>query len=377
MVTSDVVVVGAGMIGAAIALRCAQRGLSVTSVDPDPARGAWRTAAGMLAPVSELHYAERQLLRLNLASLARYPAFADELTELTGLPTGFSPCGTLTVAGDAADLSGLRDLYAFGRTLGIDTVPLTASELRELEPALSPGLAGGLLARDDHQVDPRLLHRAMTAAGARAGVRTVAAAARVDVRGKRAVGVVLDDGTQLPAHTVVLAAGAWSSRAGLPAVAAPPVRPVKGQTLRLRLRGEPVLRHVVRGAVQGWPVYLVPRADGRIVVGASAEEVGYDVDARAGAVYELLRDAQSVVPELGEAILEEVSTGLRPCSPDNAPLIGWSGVEGLVLATGHYRNGVLLTPITADMVADLIEAGVSPESIAPFAPTRFEEVATT
>lgn len=373
MVNSDVVVVGAGIIGTAVAWRCAQRGLSVIVADPDPARGAWRTAAGMLAPVTELHYTETELLRLNLESLARYPAFAAELTELTGLPTGFRECGTLAIAGDAADLAALRDLHAFGQRLGIDAELLTTAELRDLEPALSPGLAGGLLARGDHQVDPRLLHCAVAAAGELSGVRTVGATAHVDVRGERATGVVLDDGARLAAHTVVLAAGAWSGRAGLPAGLAPPVRPVKGQTLRLRLSGEPVLRHVVRGAVQGWPIYLVPRDDGRIVVGASAEEVGYDLTPRAGAVYELLRDAQSVLPELGESTLEEVCTGLRPGSPDNAPLIGPSGLAGLVLATGHFRNGILLTPITADAVADLVATGTLPAPVAPFTPSRFEE----
>jgi glycine oxidase len=371
--TSDVIVVGNGAIGAAVAWRCAQRCLSVTVVDPDPARGAWHTAAGMLAPVTELHYAESPLLRLNLVSLARYPAFAAELTELTGLPTGLRETGTLSVAWDAADLAALRDLHAFGTSLGIDARLVTGRELRELEPALAAGLPGGLLAENDHQVDPRLLHGALVAAGTRAGVRHVLGTARIELRDGRATGVTLGDGARLSAGTVVLAAGAWSGQAGLPADLAPDVRPVKGQTLRLRLTGEPRLRHVVRGSVKGAPIYLVPRADGQLIVGASSEEAGHDLTPRAGAVYELLRDAQSVFPELGEAVLDEVCTGLRPGSPDNAPLLGRSGVDGLVFATGHYRNGILLTPVTADGIADLVAGCALPSHLEPFTPARFRQ----
>lgn len=372
--SSDVIAVGAGVIGAAVAWRCAQRGLSVTLVDPEPRRGAWHTAAGMLAPITELHYAETPLLRLNLHALARYPAFCAELTDLTGLPTGYRECGTVSIAWDGADLTALRDLHAFGNTLGIDAALLTGREVRELEPGLAAGLPGGLLARDDHQVDPRLLHAALAAAGSRAGVRRLSAHARIDVDGERAVGVRLDDGTTLSAATIVLAAGAWTGQVdGVPAEFAAPVRPVKGQTLRLRLPGEPRLRHVVRGTVKGTPIYLVPRADGQLVVGASSEETGFDLSPRAGAVYELLRDAQSLLPELAEAVLEEVCTGLRPGSPDNAPIIGPSGLPGLVHATGHFRNGILLADVTADGIAALIENGELPEALRPFEPTRFAQ----
>jgi glycine oxidase len=188
---------------------------------------------------------------------------------------------------------------------------------------------------------------------------------------------VLADGTRLGADTVVLAAGAWSQQvAGLPAELAPPVRPVKGQTLRLRLPGPPRMAHVVRGSVKGVPVYVLPRSNGEYVVGASSEEAGFDQAPRAGAVYELLRDAQSLLPELGEAVLAEVCTGLRPGSPDNAPLLGPSGLDGLVYATGHFRNGILLSPVTADGVAELITTGTLPEVLAPFAPSRFAKATT-
>ena len=190
--------------------------------------------------------------------------------------------------------------------------------------------------------------------------------------GDRAGGVLTTDGRRLDADLVVLAAGAWSAQlGGVPTEVLPPVRPVKGQTLRLRLPGPPALDHVVRGSVKGSAVYLVPRANGEIVVGASSEEAGFDLRPRAGAVYELLRDAQSLVPVIGEAEFAEVSTGVRPGSPDNAPIIGPAAIDGLIIATGHYRNGILLTPLTADAVADVVCGSALPDLLEPFTPARF------
>ncbi len=369
MASFDVAVVGAGLIGTAIAWRCAQRGRTVAVVDPRPDRGAWRTAAGMLAPVTELHYTESPLLRLNLESNARYPDFVAELTDATGLPTGYRQCGTVEVAWDGADLAALRDLHQFGASLGLRSQLLSAQELRAAEPALAPGLPGALLAEYDHQVDPRLLHTVLTAACARLGVVQHRSSARLRTVGGHADGVLLDDGSALSAAVTVLAAGAWSGTVS--ADVAVPVRPVHGSTLRLRLPGRCALAHVVRGSVRGAPIYLLPRTDGEIVVGASSEELAFDTTPRAGAVYELLRDAQTVYPELSEAAFVEISTGLRPGSPDNAPLVGPSATDGLVLATGHYRNGVLLTPVTADGIAEFLDTGRIPDVLAPFSPDRF------
>lgn len=377
MTASDVIVVGAGVIGTAIAWRCAQRGLTVALVDPQPDRGAYRTAAGMLAPITELHYTESPLLRLNVDSLSRYPGLIAEVEDESGLSAGFRDCGTVAVAWDGADLAGLRDLREFAVKLGMHAELLTGRELRELEPAVAAGPPGGLLARGDHQVDPRLLHRALLEAGRRRGVRFVADGAQLIVEHDRATGVRLPDGATLPAGQVVLAAGAWSAHVGgVPASSRPPVRPVKGQTVHLRLPGEPRLRHVLRGAVKGDQIYLVPRVDGRIVVGANVEEAGFDQRPRAGAVYELLRDGQTLLPELTEAVWEEVSTGLRPGSPDNAPIVGRTATDGLLVATGHYRNGILLTPVTADGVAELVATGTLPEVLRPFSPARFAEAST-
>jgi glycine oxidase len=350
--TSDVVVVGAGLIGLAVAWRAGQHGMTVTIVDPAPGLGACRAAAGMLAPVTELHYEGRDLLTLSLDSAARYPAFIAELTQAAGASAagvGYQRCGTLAVAWDAADLAGLRDLHAFQASCGVASELLSARDLRAMEPALAADLPGGLWAPDDHQVDPRLLHAALLTVVTRTGAtRTGATMLPGRVTGLRpGGGVRTDSGESLAAGTVVLAAGAWSG-----ALVDVPVRPVKGQTLRLR--ASPALNHVVRGTVRGSPVYLVPRSDGSLVVGASSEEAGFDMRPRTGAVFDLLRDAQALVPELSEAEFVEVSTGLRPGTPDNAPLIGHGPVPGLILATGHYRNGVLLTPLTADLVLGLL-----------------------
>jgi glycine oxidase len=345
---SDVLIVGAGVIGLGIAWRCRQRGLSVTVVDPAPGSGASSTAAGMLAPVTELNYGEVELLRLGIESSRRYPAFAAELEAASGLSIGYRACGTVVAAWDGADIAALRDLHAFQTSLGLSAELITGRELRTLEPALAPGLPGGLFAADDHQVDNRLLHAALLSVVGPIVTESVVSLVR---SGSRVTGVQLADGRLLSAGSVVLAAGAWSAR-----LFDVPIRPVKGQTLRLR--SAPLLTHIVRGSVKGSRVYIVPRANGEIVVGASSEETGFDLHPRAGAIYELLRDAQSLVPALGEAEFVEVSTSLRPAAPDNAPIIGPSEVDGLVLAVGHYRNGILLTPITADLVADQLTADV-------------------
>jgi glycine oxidase len=345
--SSDVIVIGAGVIGLGIAWRLQQRGLAVTVVDPAPGSGASTTAAGMLAPVTELNYGELDLLHLGVESARRYPGFVAELESATGLELGYRQCGTVVAAWDGADIAGLRDLHALQTKLGLRAELVTGRELRRLEPALAPGLPGGLFAADDHQVDNRRLHAALWRVVGSVVAERVTGLVRL---GDRVTGVRLRSGDVISAPTVVLAAGAWSG-----SLADVAVRPVKGQTLRLTMPGDPLLTHIVRGSVKGSRVYVVPRADGEIVVGASSEEVGFDLHPRAGAIYELLRDAQSLVPALGEARFREVSTSLRPAAPDNAPIIGRSTeLDGLVLAVGHYRNGILLTPITADLVSELI-----------------------
>lgn len=366
----DVLVVGGGVIGLSIAWRAAQRGLSVTVIDDGRGEAAWHAAAGMLAPVTEVHYGESALLRLNLASAEAYPAFVQELEEASGLPTGYRACGTLAVAFDADDKAALDDLARYQESLGLKAEPLTGREARRLEPMLSPSVRGGLLAHGDHQVNNRLLVSALTTACEKAGVTWIDERARqLDIENGRAVGV---DGHK--ADQVVLAAGCWSNHlGGLSDEIRPPVRPVKGQILRLHTPTQaPLLSRTVRAFVRGAPIYLVPRENGEIVVGATAEEQGFDARLTAGAVYELLRDAHELVPGISECELAECTTGFRPGSPDNAPLLGATSLPGLVIATGHYRNGILLASITGEAVAELLATGAAPDIITAFSPTRFQ-----
>ncbi|MGW0612217.1 glycine oxidase ThiO [Streptomyces sp. NPDC002788] len=373
--TSDVLVVGGGIIGLVTAWRAAQRGLATAVVDPEPGGGAAQVAAGMLAAVTELHYGEQTLLGLNLASARRYPAFAAELTELTGHDLGYRRCGTLAVALDADDRAHLRELHALQQQSGLDSQWLSGRECRRLEPMLAPGVRGGLRVDGDHQIDPRRLAGALVAACERAGVVFHRVwAERLTVVRDRAAGVVTDDGTALSAGQVVLAGGSLSGRlAGVPEDVLPPVRPVKGQVVRLTMpqRHGPFLSRTVRAVVRGSHVYLVPRESGELVVGATSEELGWDTTVTAGGVYELLRDAHELVPGITELPLTETRAGLRPGSPDNAPLLGPTGLAGLLLATGHYRNGVLLTPVTGDALAHVLATGELPEEARPFSPKRF------
>ncbi|MGK5553760.1 glycine oxidase ThiO [Actinomadura kijaniata] len=370
----DVVIIGAGVVGLATAWRTAARGAAVTLVDPAPASGASNVAAGMLTPVSELTYGEEPLLRLGLASRERYPSFVAELEELTGLDTGYRADGLLQVAFDTDDLAALEDLRRFQESLGIPSEALNGRECRRQEPMLAPGVRGGLLVPQDGSIDPRRLAPALLAAAGRLGVTLVRRrAAGIVVERDTAAGVRLDDGTVLRADRVLLAAGPWSGDLeGLPPGLVPPVRPVKGQVIRLRAP-VPFLRRSTRGLVRGFSIYLVPRGDGELVVGATQEELGFDTRVTAGGLWELLRDARELVPGVTELEFVEVSAGLRPGSPDNAPVMGPTALPGLVLGTGHFRNGVLLTPVSADVLAAALLDGAVPEVGRPFTPDRFEQ----
>jgi glycine oxidase len=366
---TDVVVAGAGLIGLSVAWRSAQRGLSVTVVDDAPGSGASYAAAGMLAPVTEAAYCEEPLLRLCQASLQRYPGFVAELVRAGGVQVGLRTAGTLVVGFDEDDVRALGELHAFQQELGLAAERLTGRESRRREPALTPRVRGGLLVPGDHSVDPRALHASLLAAATAAGVRMIRARAEaVRVEGGRATGLRLAGGEELAADAVVLALGARSpSLTGVPPL---PVRPVKGQILRLR-GAAGLLSGTVRALVRGRQVYLVPYADGGLVVGATVEERGFDAAVTAGAVHDLLHDAIEVVPGITEVDLVQTLARWRPGSPDNAPLLGPSALPGLVLATGHYRNGVLLTPLTGEVIAELLASGTLPALAAPFTVDRF------
>ena len=386
----DVVVVGGGVIGMAIAWRARQAGMSVTVLERDLAgQGTSRVAAGMLAPVAEVEFgaAGRRLLELGLRSAGMWPAFAAELEARGGAPVGLMATGALLAARDEDDARELERQLDFRRSLGLSVRRLRPSEARELEPALAPTVRLALEVPDDHSVDPRLVLAALRHACDAAGVRLRehATVARVewegasasggsgDGAGGRVTGVTLADGELVPAEQVVLAAGPWTERIeGLPPGAGVPVRPVKGQILRLRDPAGPgLLRRVLR--FRGG--YLVPREDGRYVLGATVEERGFGLAPTAGGVYELLRDARELVPGISELEIEELSVGLRPGTPDNAPVIGRGAVRGLVWATGHYRNGILLAPLTAELVAGVLADRDDP-LLSACAPERFGARAT-
>jgi glycine oxidase ThiO len=348
----DLLVVGGGLVGLSAAWRAAASGLRVALADPAPGSGASHAAAGMLAPLSEVTYTDAPLLRLGLAALTRWPGFAARLAAESGHELDHRTEGTLTVAFDADDLAALDALATFMAGLELPVRRLTGRECRRLEPMLAPSVRGGLLAAADAWVDPRRVTTALLAALDRRGVPVVRdrAAGLLHDSGGGVRGVRLDGGGRLGAPRVLLAAGAWTAELpGLPEAARPPVRPVKGQIMRLRA-AEPLLRHCVRGTVHGSPVYLVPRGDGELVVGATQEELGFDTRVTAGGLWELLRDARELVPGVTELEVVDVVAGLRPGTPDNLPLIGATEVPGLWLATGHHRGGVLLAPLTADLL---------------------------
>ena len=373
--TCDVLVVGGGVIGLASAWRLAREGVAVTLVDASGTRGASWAAAGMLAPVSEAGFGEEPLLRLNLAALARFPSAVAELEVDTGHSVGLRRDGTLVVAMDADDRVAISRLFGFRTSLGLVTEELTGSAVRRLEPFLSPSVRGAVLAADDLSVDTRRYALALRAALAHHRVEVIAGRAEeLLVEHGKVVGVRTDSG-ELRAGTVLLATGSWSlTLDGLPADVLLPVRPVKGQILRLgpspRAPGT-ILTRTVRALVRGFEVYLVPREDGEIVVGATVEELGFDETVTVGAVHDLLRDACEIVPCLSELALVECRAGLRPGTPDNGPLLGDVGVPGLLIATGHFRNGILLSALTADAVVGLVTGtGTGPEW-KPFAADRF------
>ncbi len=368
----DAIVVGAGVIGLSCAWCAARRGARVLVLDrAAPPAGATRVAAGMLAPVGELAFGEPALLEMTLAAAERYPAFAAELEAATGKAIGYSRRGALHLALDRDEAAELRRLHDLQRSLDLGAEWLAPRRCRELEPGLTPSLNGGVHVPGEAAVDPRALVAALLAALAAEGVEVRAETeVSASLLGQgRLRGVRTSGGEELHAAAIVLATGAWSGRAEwLPPAARPPVRPVKGQILELRAPAGAVPCERI---VASERVYLVPRPDGRLIAGATVEERGFDTAVTAGGIHELLREAYRLLPDIAEMELVEAMAGLRPGTPDNLPLIGPSDLDGLILATGHYRNGILLAPLCADAVAELLDEGRLPDAVAAAAPERF------
>ena len=367
--TYDAVVVGGGVVGLCCAWRLAQGGAEVVVLDrADPPAGATRVAAGMLAPIGELAFGEAELLKMTVAAAELYPGFVAELEAASGLDSGYVRCGALHVALDRDEAAELRRVHDLQRSLGLGAEWLPPRRCRELEPSLTPSFNGGVHAPDEAAIDPRRMTAALLAALESEGIEvrwgTEIAEALLD--GERLVGVRSAAGEELRGGTVILACGAWSGAAAwLPEHARPPVRPVKGQILELR---SPDGRAPCERIVSSERVYLVPRPDGRLIAGATTEERGFDTTVTAGGVHELLREAYRLVPDVAEMELVEAMASLRPGTPDNLPLIGPGAIDGLVLACGHYRNGILLAPITADAIAATLAGTPVPAHLAPAAP---------
>jgi glycine oxidase len=388
--TVDLAILGGGIIGLSVAWRASAQGMSVAVFERgELGGGASHVAAGMLAPVAEVEFGEagRRVLELGMRSAQMWPQFAAELEEASGVDVGLRQTGTLVVARDEDEARELERQLAFRAELGLHAARMRASEAREHEPALAPTVRLALHAPEDHSVDPRNVVAALRSACERAEVRlcehTPVRALKLDPSRERVVGVELgkprngissgepsdatwsaspepqpaasvdlleEDSSYELVHAgdVVVAMGAWSGGvAGLPAGAGVKVRPVKGQIMRLR---DPAGPGLLDGVLRFEGGYLVPRGDGRYVLGATMEERGFEPDATAGGVYELLRDAHELVPGVSELHIEEIGVGYRPSTPDNAPVIGPGALEGLTWATGHHRNGILLAPLTAELV---------------------------
>lgn len=376
--TSRVLVIGCGVIGATAAWRAAAAGLDVTCMDPAAGSGASRAAAGMLAAVTEADFTEQAVAHINSASAAVWPAFAAAVTGASGHDLDHVRTGSLTVAYDSDDAAELERLTRLQASWGMTVERMDTAAARRHEPLLGPRLAGASWAPDDGQVDPRRLHAALVEAGHRAGVRMLAVAAeRLMGQPHRVTGVLDSAGTEHRADLIILAAATGTAALAAPWGVRAPVRPVKGQILRLDGEGLPWLAgpRVLRGIVRGRRIYIVVRTDAEIVVGATSEEVA-DLRPTAGGVFALLRDARALLPGLDEAPLVESLARARPATPDHLPLVGPTGVAGLTLLTGHHRHGVLQSALTATAVDDLLAGRPLDPAWTPASPSRFaEEVA--
>jgi glycine oxidase len=357
-------VAGGGVIGLSVAWRLAEAGRRVTLLDPAPASGASRVAAGMLAPVTETVPGEDGVLAIGSASLRAWPGFAGALGEVAADP-GLRHEGTIVVAVDGADAAQLDILADHLGSLGRVVERLSGRRVRALEPAIGPRVRSGLLVPEDLAVDSRRLLPALHEAARRCGVEFVDQL----VRSVRPGEVVLASGSTVECEVAVICAGAWSG--GLHSALGSLVRPVKGEILRLRARpgAVPPPGRTVRAMVESRPVYLVPRAGGELVVGATQHEAGFDTEVTVAGVRDLLAGADRVMPGIGEYGVVECAAGLRAGSPDNLPLIGWLE-PGVLAATGHHRNGFLLAPVTADAVCALVAGDPVPEAAMVADPSR-------
>ncbi len=365
------IIIGGGVIGLSVGWQLARRGKAVEIFERNVAgRSASWVAAGMLAPQTEAGFEELELLTLGRTSLELYPRFLRELEEDSSVKVALRTEGTLMVGLDRDDVERLKFLFDFRKRIGLAVQWLSGTESREVEPFLSPNVIAAISIPGDHQVNNRELIEALKIAfQKRGGILHEG----VQVRGiqieNSCVKAIQTTHGELVASKVILAAGCWSTEIeGIPKHLLPPVRPVKGQILTLRMNDSCKLSHVIRAL----DVYLAPKGDGRLIVGATNEEMGFDLSPTAGPVMELLEGAWEAVPSIYDLPIEEIQVGLRPGSRDNAPILGETDIVGLYYATGHYRSGILLAPITAYELSELVLRGKCSELLAPFQPSRFQ-----
>ncbi|MDH4225420.1 MAG: glycine oxidase ThiO [Deltaproteobacteria bacterium] len=366
-------IVGGGVVGLAVGWMLARRGEPVTLLEKGKTgREASWAAAGMLAPATEVAYQEDLNLMLGLESMRLYPEFVAELQQASGMDVDYRTEGALEVSFCADDTARLRHILGYQQEKNLPVRSLSVTDALEMEPTLSGFLSAAAFCGMDHQVDPRLLTTALKKAYLLAGgvLREDCEVTRFVLEAGRPPAVMAGE-ERISAKRVLLAAGAWSgSLAGLPDKLRPPVRPVKGQMLSFQMGAIPSLTHFLR-VVRVPEIYMVPKSDGRLIVGATVEEMGFDRRLTGGGIYELLKGAWESVPQVYDLPLLETWTGFRPGSRDNAPILGQTAFPGLFVATGHHRNGILTTPATAVHMASLMLEGRPPDILKPFSPDRF------
>lgn len=367
---NKVLIIGGGIIGISIGWQLARQGLKVVIFEKDVAGGsASFTAAGMLAPQAEMGFEDLELFYYCRKSLNLFDRFCDELYCDSNISVMPEKTGCILPGFERDDMERLRRLYDFREKVNLPVEWLSASEAREIEPFLSPRCTGAIWIKDDAQINNRLLLNALKKAFMNSGgiLREFVEIEKIEIRNGKVQGVV-SGAYREESDTVVIAAGSWSKLIkGLPEVLIPPVRPVKGQIINLNFNKSCGLKKIVRAP----DVYLLPKSDGRLVIGASVEEAGFDTSPTAGEVFRMLQRAWEAVPSIYDLPIQSIEAGLRPGSRDHMPIIGDCEVEGLYFATGHYRNGILLAPVTAYELSQLITKGIVTEDIKRFSINRF------
>ncbi len=369
MAQPDIVIVGGGIIGMSIALELARNNREVLVLERDRAgHGTTWLGAGMLAASAELGFEEWELYQLSSHSSRLWPEFAAALEEESGIDVDHRTEGTFMVADDRDSAEALRRLFDFQVKCGLDVQWMTGAEALEREPFLAPRLSGAIFSGTDHQADNRLIVKALAEALTRRGV-TIRELCPIQsvVPDEAAPVAVTADGERITGKRIVIAAGTWSRQIEGLAPFEPAVRPVKGQMVELQIEPPFDLRHVVRGP----SAYFAPKSSGRLLLGATSEEMGFDTSVTGGGLFKLLEGGWEIVPGIYDLKVTDTWAGLRPASRDHQPILGPSGLPGIDYATGHYRHGVILAPVTAKLMAAYLVSGETPEEMRPFVPQRF------